>query len=87
MIFKNPNTLTLEQTARVLEKFRIAFTVEGVKSKIHQQQLTTVPKPKEDRRFSAYPYLITNSSIVDYLRKKGFIDETIKNALPYDLEI
>jgi hypothetical protein len=32
MIIKNQShTLTLEQTARVLEKFNIVFTVEGVK--------------------------------------------------------
>jgi hypothetical protein len=45
MIIKNPShTLTLEQTVRVLEKFRIVFTFEGVKTKIQLQQLTAIYK-------------------------------------------
>ncbi|NEY21418.1 hypothetical protein G4D61_15855 [Bacillus ginsengihumi] len=88
MIIKNfSHTLTLEQVARVLEKFRIVFTVEGVKAKIQLQQLTAISKPYEDRRYSGYPYLVLISSLVDYLRDKGYTDDEIQNALPYGAEI
>ncbi|MCY8514704.1 hypothetical protein [Bacillus atrophaeus] len=82
------STLTLEQAARVLGDFNIVFTVEGVKTKIQLRQLTAFTKPFEDRRYySGYPYLIQINSLVDYLKEKGLVDEDIKNALPYDLEI
>lgn len=88
MIIKNPShTLTLEQTARVLEKFNIVFTVEGVKAKIQLQQLTAISKPYEDRRYSGYPYLVLISSLVDYLRDKGYTSDDINNALPAGVEI
>ncbi|MCM3444505.1 hypothetical protein [Metabacillus halosaccharovorans] len=88
MIIKNfSHTLTLEQAARVLEKFRIVFTVEGVKAKIQLQQLTAISKPYEDRRYSGYPYLVLISSLVDYLRDKGYTDDEIQDALPYGAEI
>jgi hypothetical protein len=88
MIIKNSShTLTLEQTARVLEKFRIVFTFEGVKTKIQLQQLTAIYKPYEDRRYSGYPYLVLISSLVDYLRDKGYTDDDKKDALPYAVEI
>ncbi|PLR81328.1 hypothetical protein CVD25_15620 [Bacillus canaveralius] len=88
MIIKNlSHTLTLEQTARVLEKFNIVFTVEGVKTKIQLHQLTAISKPYEDRRYSGYPYLVLISSLVDYLRDKGYSDNDIKDALPDGVEI
>ncbi|EAR66131.1 MULTISPECIES: hypothetical protein [Bacillales] len=88
MTIKNlSHTLTLEQAARVLEKFRIVFTVEGVKTKIQLQQLTAISKPYEDRRYSGYPYLVLISSLVDYLKDKGYTDEDIMDALPDGIEI
>jgi hypothetical protein len=84
VIIKNlSHTLTLEQAARVLEKFRIVFTVDGVKTKIQLQQLIAISKPYEDRRYSGYPHLVLISSLVDYLRDKGYTDDDIKYALPY----
>lgn len=88
MILKNQShTLTLEQTARVLEKFNIVFTVEGVKTKIQLHQLTSISKPYEDRRYSGYPYLVLISSLVDYLKDKGYTDKDIKDSLPNAVEI
>ena len=88
MIIKNlSHTLTLEQTARVLEKFNIVFTVEGVKTKVQLQQLTAISKPYEDRRYSGYPYLVLISSLVDYLRDKGYTDDEIQDVLPDSVEI
>jgi hypothetical protein len=75
-------TLTVEATARVLGKFNITFTTEGVRTLVQKKLLKTVPRHNSHIiRGSRYNYGIDLESLVAMLRNKGISDSDIKDAL------
>lgn len=80
-------TLTVEMTAKVLDKFGIAFTDGAVKSMVQRQQLKAVPKPYTNVRNSKYNFAIEMKSLVDMLRNKGIADKDIKDAIPDGIKL
>lgn len=76
-------TITVEQTARVLNKFNIAFTDGAVMSLVQRGLLKTVPRlTSHIIRNSKYNYAIDFESLVTYLRNKGVSEDEIKDVLP-----
>jgi hypothetical protein len=74
--------VTLETAARILGKFNITFTAEGVRSLAQKGLLKTVPRHNSHIiRGSRYNYGIDLESLVAMLRKKGISDSDIKDAL------
>lgn len=81
-------TNTVEQTARVLNKFNIAFTDGAVRSLVQRGLLKTAPRlTSHIIRDSKYNYAIEIKSLVAYLRNKGLEDKDIKDALPDGIEL
>lgn len=81
-------TITVEQTARVLNKFNIAFTDGAVRALVQHGLLKTVPRlTGHIIRDSKYNYAIEVESLIHMLRNKGFEDKDIKDALPDGIEL
>jgi DNA-binding transcriptional MerR regulator len=80
-------TITLEQTARILDKFNICFTEGAVKSMVERQTLRAIPKNSEDTRYSKYTFVIDAKSLVKMLQDKGYSIEDIKDALSHWIEL
>jgi|GEM_PF-3912028 len=80
--------LDVELTARVLSKFNITFTSEGVRSLVQKGLLKTVPRHNSNLiRGSRYGYAIDLESLVAMLRNRGVSDDDIKYALPDGIEL
>jgi len=76
-------TITVERTAKVLNKFNIAFTDGAVRSLVQRGLLKTVPRlTSHIIRNSKYNYAIDFESLVTYLRNKGVSEDEIKDVLP-----
>ena len=81
-------TITVEQTARVLNKFNIAFTDGAVRALVQRGLLKTPPRlPSHIIRESKYNYAIELESLIHMLRNKGLEDKDIKDALPDGIEL
>lgn len=78
--------VTFETAARVLGKFNITFTTEGVRSLVQRGLLKTVPRHNSHIiRGSCYGYGIDLNSLIDMLRNKGVTDDEIKDVLDIEL--
>lgn len=76
-------TITVERTAKVLNKLNIAFTDGAVRSLVQRGLLKTVPRlTSHIIRNSKYNYAIDFESLVTYLRNKGVSEDEIKDVLP-----
>jgi hypothetical protein len=74
--------VTVETAARILGKFNITYTAEGVRSLVQRGLLNTVPRHNRHIiRDSKYNYAIDLESLVTMLRNKGISDSDIKDVL------
>lgn len=79
--------LTVEKTARILNDLNVSFTEGAVKSFVQRKLLEIVPLAYEERRNSKYNFAIAVKTLEDFLKSKGFAENEIKDALPYETEM
>ncbi|USB33900.1 hypothetical protein [Paenibacillus sp. YPG26] len=80
-------TVTLEQTAIILNRLNICFSEAAVKGMVQRQLLKTAPKPYNNIRDSKYNYAVDFESLMTMLMNKGFTDLDIIRILPLEIEM
>lgn len=73
--------LTVEQTARILNKFNIAFTDGSVQRYIQNGYLDKVAKPQSNVRDSKYGFAVSVESLVKLLETRGISKNEINEVL------